>query len=292
MQLSRILVATDFSEPAQVALRHAVAIAKQQQAELIVLHVYDASVSSAMAFAHEAGTTRLVADLLERDMEQHRMALQNLEAEIRNERVRTSSVFLKGHPDEVISKLATDRNAGLVVLGTHGRTGVARFLLGSVAANVARAALAPVLVARGEAPASFTKILIATDFSPASERALLAAVHLAGPGAHVDVLHCWQSPLAGGRPVAGPDEAEERARRHGEALVARFARPTVSVRFLNRLGTPANGVQEQLETEAYELVCVGSRGQRGLGHLILGSVAETTLRYSSCTVLVTHPPPL
>src|SRR5262245_24433686 len=100
-----------------------------------------------------------------------------------------------GPPGEVVSEVARERNAELIVIGTHGHTGIHRFLLGSVATSVLRHAPCDVLVCRGvTGPSPFLRPLVATDFSPASARALRNVAALTGPDAPIEIVHAWQLP--------------------------------------------------------------------------------------------------
>ena len=81
------------------------------------------------------------------------------------------------------------------MVGTHGHTGIHRFLLGSVATAVLRHAPCDVLVCRGQSgPTPFSRPLVATDFSPAAARALRNAAMLTAPGAPIEIIHAWQLP--------------------------------------------------------------------------------------------------
>src|SRR5439155_2718166 len=98
-----------------------------------------------------------------------------------------------GPPGEIVAQVAKDRAAELIVIGTHGRTGISRFLLGSVASAVLRHAPCDVLVCRGTSgPSPFLRPLVATDFSPAAARALRKAATLTAPGTAIEIIHAWQ----------------------------------------------------------------------------------------------------
>jgi nucleotide-binding universal stress UspA family protein len=143
--VKRILFATDFSHASEKAFDQAVEIARESGAELLIAHAYqppavaptDAYLSAAM---YEELDTKL------RDA-----ASQQLERFMRMARERgatSSSLLLAGPADEAISETAKEQGAGLIVMGTHGRTGPARFFLGSVASRVTSTAPCPVLTVR------------------------------------------------------------------------------------------------------------------------------------------------
>ncbi len=138
-----LLCAVDFSKPSEHALRHAIALAEALGAELHVVHVYTVPVYALPDGALVAGpqwTARIMSD-----------AEQQMKALL--ERVETGSVkvtphVLEGVPHEEIPALARKLGVDLLVAGTHGRTGLAHLLLGSVAERIVRTADRPVLTVR------------------------------------------------------------------------------------------------------------------------------------------------
>jgi nucleotide-binding universal stress UspA family protein len=144
MEIRRILFATDFSEGSAHALPYAVDIAKQYGAKLFLLHViYDVAKSAGWYVPH------ISIDEIYRDMEKSASAEleKNFIDEMRGLK-DIERVVLKGIPYEEITKFAADNKIDLVVLGTHGRTGIDRMLFGSTAEQVVRNAPCPVLSVR------------------------------------------------------------------------------------------------------------------------------------------------
>lgn len=139
MTLKSILVATDFSEPSRMALEHGKALARSQDATLHVLHVikqvptyYGSEVGPAVA-------------RIEESME--RSAQRELESAVGNEGdllVRTSTLR-SPNVAHAIHEYAKANDVDLIVVGTHGRGAVSRFLIGSVAERIIRSATRPVL---------------------------------------------------------------------------------------------------------------------------------------------------
>ena len=144
----RVLHPTDFSRASGPAFTRAVAEAKQQRAELVVAHVLAPVIPAA-----GAGEGYISPSVYEQMSESARAwaqkQLDRLLARARSARVRTRGLLLEGPAHEQIVRTAKRQGAGLIVMGTHGRTGVARFFLGSVAARVAATAPCPVLTVRG-----------------------------------------------------------------------------------------------------------------------------------------------
>jgi nucleotide-binding universal stress UspA family protein len=141
----RILHPSDFSAASRAALRTAVETAKTNAAELLIVHVLPAL--PVVPDAYIAATTY---DTLQRG---HRAGgqkqLDRLVARAKTAGARASGILLDvGVPAQQIARLAKSRRVDLIVMGTHGRTGLTRALLGSVATRVIAIASCPVLTVR------------------------------------------------------------------------------------------------------------------------------------------------
>jgi len=137
----KILIPTDGSESASRALETAIGFARTLDAELVVCHVVDIAQAAVMS----GGQAQLVDGCL--DVLQTDGARILDEAVARASRdVRTSSLSANGDPVEEIERLAGDVQPAFIVIGTHGRSGLARALMGSVAEGVVRRAAVPVMV--------------------------------------------------------------------------------------------------------------------------------------------------
>jgi len=137
----RILVPTDGSQQADRAFEQALDLAETYDAEIHLLYVVDVS---ALAAEFDAVT---VIDQLEEAGSKITDRLRERAAEDGVERVETAVV--EGVPHRTILDYADENDADLVVMGTHGRTGIDRYLLGSVTEKVVRLSDAPVLTVRG-----------------------------------------------------------------------------------------------------------------------------------------------
>ena len=141
-----ILCATDFSTASRPALTKAVELAKSGKAELVVLHVLVSPVApfSTGNFAFPQAYVELEVQL-RREAERKMRALGK---RLKKTGVRVTPVVVRGIPVQDIVRLARSKRAGMVVMGTHGRTGISRFMMGSVAARVVATAPCPVLTVR------------------------------------------------------------------------------------------------------------------------------------------------
>jgi len=146
IRLRRILHPTDFTRASGAAFKRAVARAKADRAQLLIVHV----LAPPVPMAGEGYISPKLYDDLEttaRKYAQKRLAA--LQAKARKAGVRTVTLLLDGVADEQIARAARLKKADLIVIGTHGRTGLAKFFLGSVTSRVVAAAHCPVLTVRG-----------------------------------------------------------------------------------------------------------------------------------------------
>jgi nucleotide-binding universal stress UspA family protein len=144
MTTQHVLVPTDFSAYADQALDYAIALARKLQARLTLLHVIYADplwVKGEMGRAIPAGYLQQLEAQVQQDLEQRQQRIQ--EAGVQGE-----SMMVYGIPFQSIVNLTHDKKVDLIVMGTHGRTGLKHVLLGSVAEKVVRLAPCPVLIVR------------------------------------------------------------------------------------------------------------------------------------------------
>jgi nucleotide-binding universal stress UspA family protein len=146
-RIRRILHPSDFSRASAAAFAKAVEMAKTNRAELLVVHVLTPVIPmigdgyvSPKVYQEVEATARAQAEA----------QLDRLIAKAKTARVRVKGLLMEGVPHEQISRAARSKRADLVVIGTHGRTGLAKFFLGSVAGRVVSIAPCPVLTVRGK----------------------------------------------------------------------------------------------------------------------------------------------
>ena len=295
----RILLPTDFSGFSSQALRHALALARRFNARLKVVHVIQGfyPVGDAMLAAAPPAEGRKMAESdTHAFMAAARDAGIDYDLEIR-----------EGNPWREILAAAVQMPADLVVMGTHGRSGPERFLLGSVAEKLSHRLPCPVITVgqeegrAWEAPSLIGRILCATDFSENSERAFRLALSLAASlGARVTLLHAIEHmPDLGAaryRPVVPDVEpllkeieraASERLGKAVDALKGEFAGVEVTARL--GAGRAYQEIIRVADDERADLIVVGSQGHGVLEHLLSGSNAQQVIRRATCAVLTVRP---
>ncbi len=146
-RIRRVLHPSDFSRASSKAFAKAVELAKVNRAELLVMHV--------LALAAPLVGDGYVSPKVYEDLEASARAwgqkqLGRLLVRARKAGVRAKGILLEGVPPEQIVRAAKSKKASLIVIGTHGRTGLAKFVLGSVAGRVVAMAPTPVLTVRSK----------------------------------------------------------------------------------------------------------------------------------------------
>jgi nucleotide-binding universal stress UspA family protein len=281
----RILVATDFSEPAGRAFEAALELAVRTQAELHLIHALEVALPLFEPYA-----VVLPADWVG---EARRLAQEKLEQA--HATVRARGLSGTTHLGDVpaahsIADRARSLGADLVVVGTHGHTGLKHVLLGSVAERTVEYAPCTVWTVKGAAAGSPRTIVVGNDFSEAGAEALPAAAEWARLfGARLHMVHALQIPMPLIAPyeVAIPEGIIEGARREAQRQLEQAAKAVAGVSVTTELAsTPAHAALVDAATRLpAELIVTGSRGLTGLKHALLGSVAERTLRHAPCSVL-------
>jgi nucleotide-binding universal stress UspA family protein len=289
----RVLVPVDFSEHAAIAFGHAALMARTFGGQLELVHVVEQVVHSHPSFW---SAEPALADEL------HRQSIASAEA-LLSELLRSREAelgpaarghVLSGSVPGALADYAEEQKVALIVTSTHGRTGFARWLMGSVSERLLRVAPCSVLVVRGTGPASVPhigKLLVAVDLSEYSRRALEVAGALAAAfGASLQVLHVWAGPFqADAASSRGPlyERMLDTARVEFEEFVSTSALPhglEVTRQLVS--GTPSAAINEQLASQHPDLLVLGTHGYGGVKRLVLGSVAEALARYASCSTLI------
>ena len=292
-RVQRIVVGVDFSPESEVALTQATQLAKQESARLILAHVLALPTEVVEDSTYDPIFRAQIssADLGALHRTQSADLLQDLASSCEQAGLEVESVLVDDNPSDGLARIAGEMGADLLVVGTHGRTGLKRFLLGSVAERAVRLVQVNALVARGAVgEQGYQRVLVASDFSASARAALDMALAVAPEQARIEVVHCWQAPVAPtGVPVDRRREELERAvAESGERLLASRPELRKRVRFVALESSPAEGIRRRAEEEGCDLIVTGSHGRRGVRRWLLGSVTETIIRHAPCSVLVVH----
>lgn len=283
IQVKNIVFATDFSHAAATALPFATEIAQRFGAKLFAVHAKTpenyALPTSELWPAANAEVERLASELQVTLHEQ----FPSVESQV---------LLAEGGVWGVIEAVARQKEADLIVLGTNGRRGIGKFILGSVAEEILRQAECPVLTVGPHSPfeaphdAKFRKIVYATDFGDGSPAAAAYAVALAEEHqAHLTLLHVIEHPKS--RKLVRPHELEAAALESLRAFVSRDAELWCEPRAVVREGVPAEKILEVAEKEQADLIVLGTRNTKSimLATHFPKTVAHHVISHATCPVL-------
>jgi nucleotide-binding universal stress UspA family protein len=298
--IKRILCPVDFSEFSRLALRRAIAIATPQSAAVTALHVVPAPAPLFVPML--AVNAQMPLTLGPGQRESLRQALAAFVVTESRTGVPIDIDVIEASEaatvhGEILAQ-AERLGADLIVMGTHGRSGFERLLLGSVTEKVLRTSKQPVLTvgvhdAEGQTSASFRRIVCAVDFSDCSVAALTYAFALAaGSGAHLTAVNvvAWEplgyDPLVGPADFAGFHVAVERAARERlHEIVGGFPAAGVEVEETVTSGKPHREILRLAGQQKADLVVLGIHGKNPVDRLLFGSTAEPVVRRAICPVL-------
>lgn len=285
LRIQKILFTTDFTPCAESAFAHAVHLADRFGAEMHVLNVVrpdDEDQENPMRhylLQEEDAVTQ--SDAYQHEAE---------ESELRMIHAQVRMVS----PAMGILSYADQHDVDIIVMGTHGRRGLDRLLIGSVAEEVARLATCPVLTIHGvdaEAPIdAIRRILVPIDFSEHAKLTLTYAKELALTyGAGLDLVHVIQEavlPTAYGvEPISvAVPEVLARSREALEELVEVVPGATVPAAVHVFIGNPTRDLVAFAEEQQSDLIVIATHGLTGIKRLLLGSVTEKVVRTAPCPV--------
>lgn len=267
----RILVATDFSVPAQAAIARAGQLAAQHGARLGLLHV--------------------LPDELDVDQDRVRAALR--EDALRFAPAASADIAIRrGTVAAEIVAEAVASDAGLVVVGAHGGDWLADLFLGSTAENVIRQSTVPVLMVKRPPAGAYRSVILSVNDSAASA----AAARFGGlltPGAQHFAVHvCTVVGEALLRVYGASEEQLDQLRRistaevHDEIarLAATFDPPPKEV--IIAPGHPPTKLVEQCDSRGADLIVTGTGARSPAAYALLGSVAQHVMHQARCDVLI------
>jgi len=302
--ITRILHPTDFSTSAETALAQAIRLARRYEAEVHVLHVLHIQHSFVegplpSAYAGSGSMPELFREA-QQDAEQH---LEEMVQAVDAPDVHLKPVLSPGAAAApVILEYAEEEGMDLIVMGTHGRRAVERFLLGSVAEQVVHESRCDTLIVRAHEddaePRPIQRLLVPVDFSEAAGVALgRAKTWAAHHGAHVDVLHVIEPlpftvSLASSVSVHDLDpDIIEHTTEELRDFVEETEGPEVPHALHVEEGEVAASIIRKADALSTDLIVMGSQGRSAFRRFVLGSVTERVLRTAKQPVLTARNAP-
>jgi nucleotide-binding universal stress UspA family protein len=273
----KIVCPVDFSRYSFLALRYAIALARENHSELIVCHsIPDLSPASHYLEGDYLGTV-------------NQMLASNASAKLTDFVQEVDPYFnaeLKvesGNPAQIVLDLVRANHADLIVMGTHGHGGYDRLLVGSVTNKVLHRTTIPVLVVcrpthhfikeDAQRPVEIKRILCAVDFEPENESVIQTALMIA---------RRYRSELRLFHATEQSQDVSHKIR----ALLNPDQEPWVSITFSVRVGMPAAQIIREIENDGIDLLVMGHHTRQPAEELLLGSVAKKVIASAQCPVLV------
>ena len=294
----KVLFPTDFSSCSKQALFHAVRFAREYRAELHVLHAIVLHEDDPHDPAHHFPDPERIRRILEE------LAEENMGSLVQGGAVPDVVLKLVQRRDisaaPPILEYAREEDVDLIVMGTHGRRGVRKWLLGSVANEVVRFAPCSVLTVRCKGDPvpvePVNRILVPVDFSEYGREALRVACNIASTmGAAIQLLHVLSDGLV--PPLydlgalrlsdlqAGISNRVETSLQEQLAQVPNCEGITSSWAILE--GHPGREIVEFSRDQGVDLIVIATHGLSGFKHFLLGSTTEKVIAGAECPVLVT-----
>jgi nucleotide-binding universal stress UspA family protein len=287
----KILLATDFSPASDAMIGEVQARPWPEGTEALILHVVDVMVG---------GPGRLdLSPYIERQTEEAKGRLQAAAARLSSTKISVSTDVIDGHSAVAVPDYARDWKADLVLLGSHGQSALARFLLGSVAVSTLRHAPCSVEIVRGAekegAGVKGFKILLATDGSECSHSAARSIAERPWPErTEVEVLCVSGFSL---QPIGSeyvPPEVVDQLLEDNLKQSWRAADEAQQILQPSKLkvapkvitGLPKAVIVGEAADWKADLIVVGSHGHRGLERILVGSVSEAVAIHAPCSVEV------
>ncbi|RMG55001.1 MAG: universal stress protein [Acidobacteria bacterium] len=279
-QPRRILCPTDFSELATFALKYAREVAQCFHGRLLIMY--------ADPFLPPPHFTARQVDELVQALERSKMAAREALADYVwkhvGDRVETESLVVEDWPVPAILRTAEERDVDLIVMGTHGRRGLSRVMLGSVTERVLRETDRPVLTVRykqgaeKEHPISITRILCPVNFTDVAMKALGHAVSMARCfDAQLVVLNVVESP--------GGESSEQEELDRLCAWVPGDVRSSCHVQEMVRRGHAAEQIIDVAASIGCDLIVLGAQHRRFSDTTVIGTTTERVTRHAPCPVL-------
>ncbi|HPG25920.1 MAG TPA: universal stress protein [Myxococcota bacterium] len=295
-KLGTIVCATDFSDTAELALAHAVAMVRRHAARLVLAHVVEPlPVAPYPLLAVPADGEMAIREVAHDRLEKAAAALR--EQGLPNVETR----LVAGAPGYELIALAEELEADLFVIGTRGLSGFEHLLFGSTAEHVVRRSRCPVLIVHpgdGAPREVVGTVVVPTDLSPDAEAAVEAFVRLYDVGVRPRVVLAFadQTP-----PYLEPFQHETLARWHQPDLrkeeiekqmqptVERLSRASFEVSTVVLDGSPVGAITQLAEERQAEMIVMSTHGRSALVNVLLGRTAQRIVQHARCPVLTVRP---
>ncbi len=290
----KMLVLLDGSELSEVVFPYAIELATGLELEVVLFNVHDS----------EEAETPLYQAYIDHKVDIMRHQIEEKRQKVGGERgAKAAQVYGKvvtGHPAEEILRYAEENIVDVILMSTHGRSGIRRWVLGSVAEKVLQASKVPVWLVRAGIHAEVASdrcavkaMLVPLDGSKPAEAVLPHVKTLAKQGCAglVEVvLFGVSEPLVeSGYYIPDVLTKPEELKKYLDAIGTRLKDANIRVRSEVRKGNPAEQIIEYAKENPFDLIVMSTHGRSGLGRWVFGSVADKVLHTASIPVFIVRP---
>lgn len=296
VQIKRIMCATDFSDFSNLSLTYGMALAGEFEAKLFVCHIVD--ISSAAMYGEA------MVDITQQQQRMEQYAREQLEQLAAGYPIQWEPLVVTGQPAEEICRMAKQKAVDLVVCATHGRAGLKRLVLGSVAERLMRILPCPILIIRVLKPdlnlkkgLSLKRILVGCDFSPDSSLAFMHGLSLAQEFqselhlANVAELPVNRETVKNGRSTGDSNDQDLRHQLNQKLknMVSDESCNWCTLKTTVLTDQPHEALTAYAEKHDMDIIVLGVRGHGLVGKLFVGSTTDHVVRRASCPVLAVRP---
>jgi nucleotide-binding universal stress UspA family protein len=298
---NKILVPIDFSEYSEYALTYANAFVQKFGGTIDCVHVVD------MGFLNDGAVDGVYvssADLHRSTEAIKAEAQKHLDHFVKKEHLLGTDItphLTTGYAGEEITQMAGELGCDLIIIATHGRSGLDHLVFGSTCDKVVRTSLIPVLAIKhpehealnDDGSLKINSILCPLDFSEFSHSAIpMAAMIAGGLGAKLTLAHVvdarfdypeWTAQVA----INNSQELAKSAEMNLEKAAAEL--DGIETEIYVTIGVPHRALNEKIKEDNIDLVVMPTHGRKGIAHALLGSVSEKMVRTSACPVMIVRP---
>ncbi len=291
MMPKNILVPIDFSDFSDKALDYALKLAENFQSNITILHAI-------VLFQDDVGEEQRLQeyeDWLKRREKNIRLQMLKNHKKAQEKGLQVESVILRGvNAADVILEYLENHSHDLIIMGTHGRTGLKHILLGSISEKVVRLAPIPVLtIHRSMKDFRINKILVPIDFSLPSKEAADSAIRLARFfEASLDFIHVIEQDIHPSFYASGIDSIfqidkglQDRVIENMHDFLADQLPQNIPTDYIVSEGKAHKEIVEWAKEHETDLIVIATHGLSGLDYVLLGSTTEKVVRWATCPVL-------
>jgi nucleotide-binding universal stress UspA family protein len=289
MSFKKILVPLDGSELAERALVPALALA-----EAVLAKVFFISVAIPLSLNLDP---KLYQRIIELRQDEARQYLRSIQSRVSSSQAGTETQILVGRAARSIINFAQENEIDLIVMSSHGRSGVNRWIYGSVADKVLHNVSCAKVIIHPQAiiePFSIKRILVPLDGSSIAEQALEPALALAETvSAELIFLRVTTVAQIFGQPVPGwpgldavMEATDQEANAYLQGVQAAMGDSPVSCSLYVTTGPAAESIIDIADSQKVDLIVMCSHGRSGIARWAFGSVTEKVLRSANCITLV------